>query len=110
MPALAEAGYHVIAPDQRGYGRTGWKSDYDGDLNPFRLLNLVRAFVRSEVFRSVALMSPPCVAPWRCAKTRRMRHVSLRTRLAACRLSNRSIGIAMPGLTVGKRYYNLELF
>ncbi len=25
MPALAEAGYHVIAPDQRGYGRTtGW--------------------------------------------------------------------------------------
>src|ERR1700756_1327734 len=22
MPALAEAGYHVIAPDQRGYGRT----------------------------------------------------------------------------------------
>ena len=25
MPVLAEAGYHVIAPDQRGYGRTtGW--------------------------------------------------------------------------------------
>src|SRR5205085_3194615 len=22
MPQLAEAGYHVIAPDQRGYGRT----------------------------------------------------------------------------------------
>jgi pimeloyl-ACP methyl ester carboxylesterase len=22
MPALAQAGYHVIAPDQRGYGRT----------------------------------------------------------------------------------------
>ena len=22
MPALAAAGYHVIAPDQRGYGRT----------------------------------------------------------------------------------------
>ena len=22
MPALADAGYHVIAPDQRGYGRT----------------------------------------------------------------------------------------
>ena len=43
MPALAEAGYHVIAPDQRGYGRTtGWDADYDGDLNPFRLPNLVR--------------------------------------------------------------------
>src|SRR4030088_2641766 len=43
MPALAAAGYHVIAPDQRGYGRTtGWDADYDGDLNSFRLLNLVR--------------------------------------------------------------------
>src|ERR1700709_404737 len=43
MPALAEAGYHVIAPDQRGYGRTtGWDASYDGNLNSFRLLNLVR--------------------------------------------------------------------
>lgn len=43
MPALAETGYHVIAPDQRGYGRTtGWQASYDGDLAPFRLTNLVR--------------------------------------------------------------------
>src|SRR6195952_1271925 len=43
MPQLAAAGYHVIAPDQRGYGRTtGWSDDYDGDLRPFNLLNLVR--------------------------------------------------------------------
>jgi pimeloyl-ACP methyl ester carboxylesterase len=43
MPALAAAGYHVIAPDQRGYGRTtGWSADYDGDLAPFRFSNLVR--------------------------------------------------------------------
>ena len=43
MPALADAGYHVIAPDQRGYGRTsGWDANYDGDLASFRLLNLVR--------------------------------------------------------------------
>jgi pimeloyl-ACP methyl ester carboxylesterase len=43
MPALAEAGYHVIAPDQRGYGRTtGLPSTYDDDLTPFRLPNLVR--------------------------------------------------------------------
>jgi pimeloyl-ACP methyl ester carboxylesterase len=43
MPVLAEAGYHVIAPDQRGYGRTtGWDPDYDGDLASFRLTNLVR--------------------------------------------------------------------
>src|SRR5579871_3456445 len=43
MPALAAAGYHAVAPDQRGYGRTtGWDADYDGDLGSFRLLNLVR--------------------------------------------------------------------
>jgi pimeloyl-ACP methyl ester carboxylesterase len=43
MPQLAAVGYHVIAPDQRGYGRTtGWDADYDGDLTSFRLLNLVR--------------------------------------------------------------------
>jgi hypothetical protein len=33
MLPLVSAGYHVIAPDQRGYGRTtGWDSTYDGDL------------------------------------------------------------------------------
>src|SRR4030095_7164974 len=43
MLPLAEAGFHVIAPDQRGYGRTiGWDSNYDGDLGSFRFLNLVR--------------------------------------------------------------------
>ncbi len=43
MPALAAAGYHVVAPDQRGYGRTtGWEDGYDADLVPFRFLNLVR--------------------------------------------------------------------
>ena len=94
MPALAAAGYHVIAPDQRGYGRTtGWDGNYDGDLNSFRLLNLVRdalglvsafgyravdavvghdfgssvaawcALVRPDVFRSVVLMSAPFGGP-----------------------------------------------
>jgi pimeloyl-ACP methyl ester carboxylesterase len=43
MLPLAQAGYHVIAPDQRGYGlTTGWDGDYDGDLASFRPLNLVR--------------------------------------------------------------------
>ena len=43
MLPLAEAGYHVVAPDQRGYGRTtGWSDHYDADLHPFRMLNLVR--------------------------------------------------------------------
>jgi pimeloyl-ACP methyl ester carboxylesterase len=90
MPALAGAGYHVIAPDQRGYGRTtGWDARYDGDLNSFRLTNLVRdalglvsafgyrsvaavighdfgssvaawcALIRPDVFQSVVLMSAP---------------------------------------------------
>lgn len=94
MPALAEAGFHVVAPDQRGYGRTtGWSADYDGDLAPFRPLNLVRdalglvralghdaaagvvghdfgspvaawcALLRPDVFRSVALMSAPFTGP-----------------------------------------------
>jgi len=94
MPDLAAAGYHVIAPDQRGYGRTtGWDASYDGDLNSFRLLNLVRdalglvsafgyrsvdavighdfgssvaawcALVRPDVFRSVVLMSAPFAGP-----------------------------------------------
>ena len=43
MLPLAAAGYHVVAPDQRGYGgTTGWDGDYDGDLGSFRMLNLVR--------------------------------------------------------------------
>jgi pimeloyl-ACP methyl ester carboxylesterase len=93
MPILAEAGYHVIAPDQRGYGRTtGWDATFDGDLASFRLTNLVRdalgvvsafghreaavvghdfgssvaawcALIRPDVFRSVALMSAPFAGP-----------------------------------------------
>ncbi|MBL4720796.1 MAG: alpha/beta hydrolase [Alphaproteobacteria bacterium] len=42
MGPLAAAGYHVIAPDQRGYGRTtGWDGEYDGDLASFQIPNLV---------------------------------------------------------------------
>jgi pimeloyl-ACP methyl ester carboxylesterase len=91
---LAEAGYHVIAPDVRGYGRTtGWDSDYDADLTPFRTLNKVRdamglvaafgyryvdgvighdagsplsgwcALTRPDIFRSVVMMSAPFGGP-----------------------------------------------
>ncbi|GHD56180.1 alpha/beta hydrolase [Thalassobaculum fulvum] len=89
IPALAAAGWHVVAPDQRGYGRTtGWTAGYDDDLAPFFMLNLVRdilglvaalghretavvghdygspvaaacALVRPDVFRSVVIMSAP---------------------------------------------------
>ena len=58
MLPLAQAGYHVIAPDQRGYGRTtGWDADYDGELGSFRLLNLVRdalGLVSALGYRSLA--------------------------------------------------------
>ncbi len=43
MQPLADAGYRVIAPDLRGYGRTtGWDNSYDGDLRAFAMPNLVR--------------------------------------------------------------------
>jgi pimeloyl-ACP methyl ester carboxylesterase len=48
----------VVAPDQRGYGRTtGWDPDYDGDLFSYRKLNLVRdalALVSALGYREVA--------------------------------------------------------
>ena len=77
MLPIAQAGFHVIAPDQRGYGRTtGWDADYDGDLGAFRMLNLVRdalGLVSALGYRSVAAVvghdfgSP--VAAW-CALVR----------------------------------------
>ena len=58
MLPLASAGYHVIAPDLRGYGRTtGWDGNYDGDLSAFSLLNTVRdalSLVSALGYRSVA--------------------------------------------------------
>ena len=93
IPALAEAGYRVLAPDQRGYGRTtGWDGRYDGDLASYRMPNLVAdatallgrlgikrahlvghdfgspvaayaALLRPDVFRSVVLMSAPFGGP-----------------------------------------------
>src|SRR5690242_12292681 len=39
MPPLAAAGYHVIAPDLRGYGRSGGTDvKFDDDLTPWRTL------------------------------------------------------------------------
>ena len=58
MAPLAQAGFHVIAPDQRGYGRTtGWDGDYDGDLASYRLTNLVKdqkALLQNLGIKSVA--------------------------------------------------------
>ena len=58
MPSLAAAGYHVIAPDQRGFGRTiGWDDAYDADLTPFRQINLV-----TDVLALLASLEIPRVA------------------------------------------------
>src|SRR5438093_2588195 len=58
MRPIAAAGYHVIAPDVRGYGRTsGTDVGYDDDLAPFRSLNQVRdvlGLVSAFGHRSVA--------------------------------------------------------
>jgi pimeloyl-ACP methyl ester carboxylesterase len=60
MLPLAAAGYHVIAPDQRGYGRTtGWDDSYDADSDPFRILNMVRdamGLLYALGYRSVAMV------------------------------------------------------
>jgi pimeloyl-ACP methyl ester carboxylesterase/uncharacterized protein YhfF len=46
MGPLAAAGFHVIAPDQRGYGgTTGWDGRYDGDVASFRQMNLAQDMV-----------------------------------------------------------------
>jgi len=87
MPMLGAAGYHVIAPDQRGYGKTtGWDAK---DLDQFFILNIVEdavqllgnkkcylvghdfgslvagyaALTRPERFHSVTLMSAPFGGP-----------------------------------------------
>jgi len=77
MVPLAEAGYHVMAPDQRGYGRSGGTDvAFDDDLAPYSTLNRVRdmlALTSALGHRSLAGVvghdfgSP--VAAW-CALTR----------------------------------------
>lgn len=93
LPALAKAGFHAIAPDLRGYGRSsGTEVTFDDDLRPFRTANEVRdvvllvsalgyrkaavvghdfgsplaawcALMHPEIFTSVALMSAPFGGP-----------------------------------------------
>jgi pimeloyl-ACP methyl ester carboxylesterase len=61
MLPLAKAGYHVIAPDLRGYGRSGGTDvTFDADLAPFSTLNRVRdmlALVAALGHGNVALIA-----------------------------------------------------
>jgi pimeloyl-ACP methyl ester carboxylesterase len=58
MLPIASAGFHVIAPDRRAYGRTsGWDVRYDDDISPFNTLNQVKdvlALVLAFGYGSVA--------------------------------------------------------
>jgi pimeloyl-ACP methyl ester carboxylesterase len=93
LPALAKAGFHAIAPDLRGYGRSsGTEVTFDDDLRPFRTANEVQdvvslvsalgyrkaavvghdfgsplaawcALMHPEIFTSVVLMSAPFGGP-----------------------------------------------
>ena len=77
MLPLAAAGYHVIAPDQRGYGRTiGSDNRFNGDVASFRLYNLVQdalgvvaALGHKSVHSVVGHDFGSSVAAW-CAVTR----------------------------------------
>ncbi|MDE2363158.1 MAG: alpha/beta fold hydrolase [Hyphomicrobiales bacterium] len=77
MKPLAEAGFHVVAPDQRGYGRTtGWDDRFEGDLRSFSLsaiatdaLSLVQALGCASVHAIVGHDFGSPVAGW-CALTR----------------------------------------
>jgi len=77
LPVLAAAGYHVVAPDQRGYGRTSGGDDrFEGDWQASNMLQLVAdavTLVQALGHETVACVighdfgSP--VAAW-CALTR----------------------------------------
>lgn len=60
MPQLAEAGYHVVAPDQRGYGRTtGGDTDYDCDLAAYHPANLaadIAGLTNAMGFKNLAVV------------------------------------------------------
>ncbi|RAQ55305.1 epoxide hydrolase [Aspergillus flavus] len=67
VPPLAAAGYHVVAPDQRGFGRTtGWDTRpfSEVDLNTFTLTSFVRDMV--TLVHALGYRSVQCVVGHDC--------------------------------------------
>ena len=76
MVRLAEAGYHAVAADQRGFGQTtGWDTRFEADLTGFSTLTMVRdalALVSALGYRQVDVVGHDAGSPiagW-CALTR----------------------------------------
>src|SRR5271163_2652704 len=67
MVRLAEAGYHTVAADQRGFGRTtGWDARFEADLTSFSTLNMLRdalALVSALGYRSVNVVGHDAGSP-----------------------------------------------
>lgn len=132
MVPLAEAGYRVVAPDQRGYGRTtGWSAAYDQDLRPFSMLRLAgdavalvaalgyrqaalvghdfgspvaawAALTRPDVFTAVALMSAPFAGTPRLAVGKAMSGPSPAANLHA---SNEAVAAGLAALSRPRKHY-----
>jgi len=133
MLPLASAGFHVIAPDMRGYGRTtGWDDSYDGDVFLFRHTNHVRdalglvsafgyrtaavvgrdagspvaaycALIRPDVFRSVAMMTSPFGGP----PALPFNTVDGATQAAGSPATGRSINDALAKLSPPRKHYQV---
>ena len=68
LPALAAAGYHVVAPDQRGYGRTEAPDDIDA-YTQFHLVGDIVGLVRALGEESAVIVGHDWGAPvaWNAA-------------------------------------------
>ncbi len=68
IPVLASAGYHVIAPDMRGYGKTD-KPDRVEDYNQIEVMKDITGLIPSLGYESAVVFGHDWGAPtaWGCA-------------------------------------------
>ncbi len=71
LPALAEAGYHAVAPDQRGYGQTDRPAPIDA-YNIFQLTGDIVGLVHALGEKQAVIVGHDFGAPvaWHCALLR----------------------------------------